>query len=104
MLYVEFDQQITEAQIMGVDGRLHKQILNPTSNNLQVGDLEPGWYIIRMTDGQSWYIAQWLIKNKGKHFVLPFIFSVEENVPIFLIQISTFSISSIRFRLLTLII
>jgi hypothetical protein len=58
ILHVELDQEITEALIMGIDGRLQKRILNPASNNLQVGELEPGWYILRMTDGQSWYIAR----------------------------------------------
>ena len=58
VLHVDLEQQITEAYIMGIDGRLTKRILNPASNNLQVGELEPGWYIIRITDGQSWYIAR----------------------------------------------
>ncbi len=58
MLHVELEHQITEAQIIGIDGRLTKRIVNPASNNLQVGDLESGLYIIRMTDGESWYIAR----------------------------------------------
>ncbi|MBK9103205.1 MAG: T9SS type A sorting domain-containing protein [Saprospiraceae bacterium] len=58
VLHVELESQVTEALIMGIDGRLNKRILNPASNNLQVGELEPGWYIIRITDGQSWYIAR----------------------------------------------
>jgi hypothetical protein len=58
VLHVELENQVTEALIMGIDGRLNKRILNPASNNLQVGELEPGWYIIRISDGQSWYIAR----------------------------------------------
>ncbi|MDZ4749284.1 MAG: T9SS type A sorting domain-containing protein [Saprospiraceae bacterium] len=58
VLHVDFDRQMTEVMIMGIDGRLQKQFKNPASNNLQVADLEPGWYIIRMTDGVSWYIAR----------------------------------------------
>lgn len=58
VLYVDMENEITEALIMGIDGRLHKRILNPASNNLQVGELEAGWYILRITDGQSWFIAR----------------------------------------------
>ena len=58
VLHVELDNPVVEALIMGIDGRLNKRILNPASNNLQVGELESGWYIIRITDGQSWYIAR----------------------------------------------
>jgi hypothetical protein len=58
VLHVEMEKQIVEALISGVDGRLYKRIMNPLSNLLPVGDLESGWYIIRITDGQSWYIAR----------------------------------------------
>jgi hypothetical protein len=58
VLYIDFEKPVTEALISGIDGRLYKHILHPDANKLQVGDLEPGWYIIRMTDGQSWYIAR----------------------------------------------
>lgn len=58
ILHVELDAPVTEALIMGIDGRLQKRIVNPASNNLEVGELEPGWYVIRITDGQSWYIAR----------------------------------------------
>ena len=58
ILHVEIENEITEALIMGMDGRMYKRILNPASNNLQVGELEPGWYILRITDGQSWFIAR----------------------------------------------
>jgi hypothetical protein len=58
VLHVEFDRQMTEVMIMGIDGRLIKQFKNPASNNLQVADLEPGWYVLRMTDGESWYVAR----------------------------------------------
>ncbi len=58
VLHVEFDRQMTEVMILGIDGRMIKQFKNPASNNLQVADLEPGWYVLRMTDGVSWYIAR----------------------------------------------
>jgi len=58
VLHVDMENEITEALIMGIDGRLYKRILNPSSNNLQVGELEAGWYILRITDGKSWFIAR----------------------------------------------
>ena len=58
VLHVDMENEITEALIMGIDGRLYKRILNPASNNLQVGELEAGWYILRITDGKSWFIAR----------------------------------------------
>ncbi len=58
VLHIDSDLQMTEVTIMGVDGRLLKQFKNPASNNLQVADLEPGWYFLRMTDGESWYVAR----------------------------------------------
>ena len=58
MLHIDADLQMTEVTIMGVDGRLLKQFKNPASNNLQVADLEQGWYVLRMTDGESWYVAR----------------------------------------------
>ena len=58
VLHIDADLQMTEVTIMGVDGRLLKQFKNPASNNLQVADLEQGWYVLRMTDGESWYVAR----------------------------------------------
>ncbi|MBP6681365.1 MAG: T9SS type A sorting domain-containing protein, partial [Saprospiraceae bacterium] len=58
VLHIDSDLQMTEVTIMGVDGRLLKQFKNPASNNLQVADLEPGWYFLNMTDGESWYVAR----------------------------------------------
>jgi hypothetical protein len=58
VLFVDMEKEITEALIIGVDGRLYKRIQKPASNQLQVGELEPGWYILRITDGESWYIAR----------------------------------------------
>ena len=58
VLHIEYDRQMTEVMILGIDGRLIKQFKNPASNNLQVADLEPGWYFLRMTDGETWYVAR----------------------------------------------
>ncbi len=58
VLFVDIEQSITEVLITGVDGRLYMRIINPSSNQLQIGELEAGWYILRISDGQYWYIAR----------------------------------------------
>ncbi len=58
ILIIDAEKQITEVLIMGIDGRLQKRIVNPSSNTLQVGDLEAGMYVLRMTDGENWYVAR----------------------------------------------
>ncbi len=57
-LTIEIEKQLTEVMILGVDGRLYQQVLNPSSNKIDVADLDAGWYILRMTDGENWYIAR----------------------------------------------
>jgi len=46
--------------ITGIDGRLYKRIKNPASNTIHVGELETGWYILRVTDGENWYVARFV--------------------------------------------
>ncbi len=58
VLYIDAQREITEAVILSVDGRMQKRFVQPSGNQLPVGDLEAGWYVIRMTDGQAWYIAR----------------------------------------------
>jgi hypothetical protein len=58
VLIVEMENPMTDVLISGVDGRLFKRFDHPVSNHLDVSDLQSGWYIIRITDGRSWYIAR----------------------------------------------
>ncbi len=58
VLVIELEKQLKEILVLGVDGRLYSRILNPASNKIDVGSLDAGWYILRMTDGESWYIAR----------------------------------------------
>ncbi len=60
VLIVEMEKSVIEVLITGIDGRLYKRIANPESNKLQVGELEAGWYILRITDGENWYIARFV--------------------------------------------
>jgi hypothetical protein len=57
IVIIQSDKPITEIIISGADGRLYKQI-NPGSNKIDVADLGPGWYIIRIHDGHQWYQAR----------------------------------------------
>jgi len=58
VLFIDMENPITEVLISGVDGRLYKRIINPLFNQLDVSDLGLGWYIIRISDGHSWYNAR----------------------------------------------
>ena len=58
MVYIDLESQVTEAMILGIDGRLVKRILNPVSNVLQIGELESGLYFLQVSDGVSRYIAR----------------------------------------------
>ncbi len=58
VLTVRLDRALTEVFITGVDGRLYQHIKNPASNKLDVKELQAGWYILRMTDGENWYVAR----------------------------------------------
>lgn len=58
VLFVQAEMPITEAYIIAMDGRQIKRIVNPSANMLQVGDIDSGIYILRMSDGMSWYIAR----------------------------------------------
>ncbi len=60
VLIIDFENPIKEVLITSVDGRLYKKITNPSSNKLDVSELEAGWYIIRITDGKSWYIGRFV--------------------------------------------
>ncbi len=57
MLIVDSENEITEALITSIDGRLVRRFINPGKHQLDVSSLESGWYMIRIFDGQTWYIA-----------------------------------------------
>ena len=57
-LTIEHEYAITEVIITGIDGRTQSRILNPVSNRLDVGHLQEGMYVLRMTDGNSWFVAR----------------------------------------------
>lgn len=58
ILIIDHEKQMIEAVITGLDGREYRRITNPSNNKLDVGALESGWYILRMTDGEHWYTAR----------------------------------------------
>lgn len=57
-LFIKLENVIEEVLITGVDGRLYKRIIDPASNKIHIGELESGWYFLRITDGENWYIAR----------------------------------------------
>jgi len=58
VLFIDMEHPISEALISGVDGRYYKRIQNPATNKLDVSELEAGLYIVRISDGKTWYIAR----------------------------------------------
>ena len=59
-LFVQIEGNIQEALISGIDGRLYKRIGQPLNNELNVHELQAGWYILRISDGTNWYIARFV--------------------------------------------
>ena len=57
-LIMDLETQIIEIIITGIDGRTYQRVTNPVSNRINISDLEAGWYILRITDGENWYIAR----------------------------------------------
>lgn len=60
MISVDIENEIEEVIISGMDGRLAKRFEYPLSTHLDISDLTPGWYIIRITDGKTWYIGRFV--------------------------------------------
>ncbi|HUR29788.1 MAG TPA: hypothetical protein VMZ69_00080 [Saprospiraceae bacterium] len=64
LLFIDMEKPLTEVIISGVEGRLYKYMINPVSNKIDVSDLTPGWYLLRVSDGIKWYIAP-IVKVSG---------------------------------------
>ncbi|MEP6646410.1 MAG: T9SS type A sorting domain-containing protein [Saprospiraceae bacterium] len=60
VLIIDMEHSITEVLISGVDGRLCKRFDHPSSNHLNVAELQAGWYFVRISDGTSWYVARFV--------------------------------------------
>ena len=58
VLFIDIKNAITEVLISGPDGRIVKQIIYPGTNQIMVADLEPGWYYLKIFDGNQWYVAR----------------------------------------------
>lgn len=57
-LTISLDIPVKEVLINGIDGRVYNLIKAPAGNILDVSSLEPGWYILRIYDGERWYVAR----------------------------------------------
>jgi hypothetical protein len=58
VLYIDLDENITEVIISGIDGRMVRRYTSLSGNQLDVSSIEAGWYILRISDGESWYISR----------------------------------------------
>ena len=58
VLTIDYERQMTEVYISGIDGRTYSKINHPVGNQLNVADLQEGMYVLRMTDGTSWFVAR----------------------------------------------
>jgi hypothetical protein len=58
VLIIDTEKLISEVLILGVDGRMYKHIILPESNRLDITDLVPGWYMLRIRMGNEWHVAR----------------------------------------------
>ncbi|MBP8085986.1 MAG: T9SS type A sorting domain-containing protein [Saprospiraceae bacterium] len=58
VLIIDTEKLVSEVLISGVDGRVFKRLNQPESNRLDIADLGPGWYVLRIRMGNTWYVAR----------------------------------------------
>jgi hypothetical protein len=58
ILFIDTEKLVSEVWISGVDGRGYKHIIRPESNQFNIADLGPGWYILRIRMGDEWHEAR----------------------------------------------
>jgi hypothetical protein len=58
MLIIDTEKTLREVIITGIDSRIHKKFSALSSNHIDVSDLGPGWYMVRVFDGNDWYNAR----------------------------------------------
>jgi hypothetical protein len=58
MLYFKMETPAKEIMVTGIDGRTWLHTKNTSTYNLDVSLLEPGWYVLRISDGTAWYVAK----------------------------------------------
>ncbi len=59
-LYLDMDAAVKEVVVNAIDGRRVLYIKSLQANALDVSGLDTGWYVLRISDGQSWYIARFI--------------------------------------------
>ncbi|HEY3387829.1 MAG TPA: T9SS type A sorting domain-containing protein [Saprospiraceae bacterium] len=58
VLYIDLEEVITEIEISSADGRVYKKISKPESNKINVSDIQPGWYVLRIFVRDQVYCAR----------------------------------------------
>ncbi len=64
ILIIDSEKNLREVIISGIDSRIHKKFSALSSNRIDVSDLWPGWYMVRVFDGKDWYTAR-IVKLSG---------------------------------------
>jgi hypothetical protein len=57
-LHIDLDAVVQEVIVTGIDGRNVLQTRDLQNNILDVSSLDSGWYILRISDGERWYVAK----------------------------------------------
>jgi hypothetical protein len=60
ILIIDMEVSIEELTIYSIDGRAIEHAIRPADNRINTSDLEPGWYLLRITDGNRWYISTFI--------------------------------------------
>jgi hypothetical protein len=58
MLIVDLERNIEEVILTAIDGRTVMQTKNIHANRIDVSRIDAGWYLLRVFDGEQWYIAR----------------------------------------------
>jgi len=57
-LRIDLETAVKEVIVTGIDGRNVLQTRDLQNNILDVSTLDSGWYILRISDGEKWYVAK----------------------------------------------
>jgi hypothetical protein len=58
MLFLDIESNVEQVILTAIDGRTVLQTKQVNANRVDVASLEAGWYLLRVFDGEQWYIAR----------------------------------------------
>lgn len=59
-IHLDLQGKAEEVIITGLDGRKVIHIREGVGNSIDITRLSPGWYVLRVSDGERWYIARFM--------------------------------------------